>query len=77
MNALYLERTAKIMGLATTLGFTGPTDEFVKDILESGQRMSAMPNSGVRASARGGHSNEWMFFKHRIARGEKWTRGWS
>jgi L-fuculose-phosphate aldolase len=77
MNALYLERTAKIMGLATTLGFTGPTDEFVADILESGRRMSAMPNSGARTSARGGHSNEWMFFKHRIARGEKWTRGWS
>ena len=77
MNALYLERTAKIMGLVTTLGFTGPTDAFVSDILESGRRMSSMPNSGVRNAARGGHSNEWMFFKHRIARGEKWTRGWS
>jgi ribulose-5-phosphate 4-epimerase/fuculose-1-phosphate aldolase len=77
MNALYLERTAKIRGLATTLGFTGPPQEFVKEILESGRRMSAMPNSASRTSAREGHSNEWIFYKNRIARGEKWTRGWS
>jgi ribulose-5-phosphate 4-epimerase/fuculose-1-phosphate aldolase len=77
MNALYLERTAKIMGLARTLGFTGPTQEFMDEIVESGRRMQAKPDSGSRTAARGGHSNEWMYYKHRIARGEKWTRGWS
>ena len=77
MNALYLERTAKIIGLAKSLGFAGPSPEFVKEIIESGRRMSSMPNSGARNAARGGHSNEWMFYKHRLARGEKWNRGWS
>jgi 3,4-dihydroxyphthalate decarboxylase len=77
MNALYLERTAKILGLARTLGFSGPTEAFVHDMVDSGQRMSSLPDAGSRSSARGGHSNEWMYYKHRIARGERWTRGWN
>jgi ribulose-5-phosphate 4-epimerase/fuculose-1-phosphate aldolase len=77
MNALYLERTAKIQGLAMTLGFKGPTKEFMDEILESRRRLLAMPDAKDSKSARGGYSNEWMYYRNMIVRGEKWTRGWS
>lgn len=77
MNALYLERTAKIQGMAMSLGFKGPTREFMDEILESRRRLLALPDNQVGKSARGGYSNEWMYYRNLIARGERWTRGWS
>lgn len=77
MNAMYLERTAKIQGLAMTLGFTGPSKEFMDEILESRRRLLAKEDATESRSARGGYSNEWVYYKHKIQRGELWTRGWS
>lgn len=77
MNAMYLERTAKIQGLAMTLGFTGPTKEFQDEILESRRRLMQLEGAAESRGARGGYSNEWIYYKNKIARGELWTRGWS
>jgi 3,4-dihydroxyphthalate decarboxylase len=77
MNALYLERTAKIQGLAMTLGFAGPTREFMDEILESRRKLLSKPDAHEGRSARGGYSNEWMYYRNKIVRGERWTRGWS
>lgn len=77
MLAVYLERTAKIQGLAMTLGFTGPTKEFMAEIQESGRRLSALGDAAVSQAARGGYSNEWLFYRNKIRHGERWTRGWS
>ncbi len=77
MNAMYLERTAKIQGLATTLGFTGPTQDFLDDMMESGRRLGEQSLGVAYREARGGYSNEWTFYKHKLAQGQRWTRGWS
>jgi ribulose-5-phosphate 4-epimerase/fuculose-1-phosphate aldolase len=77
MLALYLERTAKIQGLAMSLGFTGPTPELVREIV--GSREILMRNiaaSGGR-EASGGYSNEWRYYRNKIRRGQTWTRGWN
>lgn len=77
MNALYLERTAKIQGLAAALGFGAPTSEFIEEIVASSRRNQSTPSVQERNRARGGHSNEWVYYKHKILKGERWTRGWS
>jgi ribulose-5-phosphate 4-epimerase/fuculose-1-phosphate aldolase len=77
MNALYLERTAKIQGLAMSLGFTGPTKEFQDEILESRRRLLSMDDNKENRGARAGYSNEWMYYKSKIMKGERWNRGWS
>jgi ribulose-5-phosphate 4-epimerase/fuculose-1-phosphate aldolase len=77
MTALYLERTAKIQGLAHALGFMGHDGELLDDMLESGRRLNAQPGSREHRAARGGHSNEWAYYRHKILKGERWTRGWS
>jgi hypothetical protein len=38
--------------------------------------LTGVHNDEYRKS-RGGYTNEWLYYKHRIARGERWTRGWS
>jgi hypothetical protein len=77
MHALYLERTAKIQGLAMTLGFPGPSQEFMDEIAESGRRLMNLGDASVSRAMRGGYSNEWLFYRNKIRRGERWTRGWS
>jgi ribulose-5-phosphate 4-epimerase/fuculose-1-phosphate aldolase len=77
MNALYLERTAKIQGLAMALGFTGPTREFMAEIQESSRKQQAMGTVEERHKLRGGYSNEWAYYTNKIRAGERWTRGWS
>jgi ribulose-5-phosphate 4-epimerase/fuculose-1-phosphate aldolase len=77
MNNVYLERTAKIQGLGHALGFGAPAEDFLDDMAESGRRLGAVPSSAEHLKARGGYSNEWTYYKHKIAKGERWTRGWS
>ncbi len=77
MNNVYIERTAKIQGLAHALGFTAPTQEFLDDMMESGRRLGEVPSSAAHLAARGGYSNEWTYYKHKLAQGQRWTRGWS
>jgi 3,4-dihydroxyphthalate decarboxylase len=77
MLALYLERTAKIQGLAMTLGFTGPSREFVAEIAGSRERLMRNIEASGSREAGGGYSNEWRYFRNKIRRGETWTRGWS
>ena len=77
MNAMYLERTAKIQGFAHSLGFTEPTQEFLDAMMESSRRLGAVPSSAAHLAARGGYSNEWTHYKHKLAQGLRWTRGWS
>ena len=43
----------------------------------SRRRLLAMENAGESRAARGGYSNEWIYYRNKIMRGELWTRGWS
>ncbi|MFM2129335.1 MAG: hypothetical protein RL477_881 [Pseudomonadota bacterium] len=75
-NNVYAERTAKIMGLARKLGYGGPDPEFVAEMIGSRELLTGNAAESYRRS-RGGYSNEWLYYRHRIAKGERWTRGWS
>jgi ribulose-5-phosphate 4-epimerase/fuculose-1-phosphate aldolase len=77
MNAVYLERTAKIQTMAMALGFKGPSQDFIDEILGSSRRRQGTTSVQERNRARGGYSNEWVYYKHKILQGERWTRGWS
>lgn len=76
MNNLYMERTAKIIGLSRTLGFRQTEPGFVAEMIGSRDRLTG-PGADDYRKVRGGYSNEWLYYKHRLAKGERWTRGWS
>lgn len=72
MNALYMERTAKIQAMAQILGFPGPTEEFLQQLGASKDKLFARPGR-IRRS----HSADWVYYADKIKKGKRWTRGWS
>jgi 3,4-dihydroxyphthalate decarboxylase len=71
MNALYMERTAKIMAMAELFGFSGIPDEFIDVLSESKTKLLS------RARTRMSHSADWNYYAEKIKKGESWTRGWT
>lgn len=71
LNALYMERTAKIMAMAQLFGFAGVTDEFVNVLTGSKTKLLS------RGKQQKNHSAEWNYYADKIKKGERWTRGWS
>lgn len=72
MHALYMERTAKILAIAHLLGFPGPTEDFLKELGASKEKLFAQPGR-----ARMAHSAEWSYYADKVKKGERWTRGWT
>ena len=72
MNALYMERTAKIQAIAHLLGFSGPTEDFLKELGASKDKLFAQPARNKMT-----HSAEWTYYADKIKKGERWTRGWT
>ena len=72
MHALYMERTAKIQAIAHLLGFAGPTEEFLKELGASKDKLFARPRRNKTA-----HSAEWTYYADKVRKGERWTRGWT
>ena len=68
INAVYMERTAKIMAMAQLFGFSGVPDEFFGELTSSKQKLLSR---GTRLS----HSAEWNYYADKIKKGERWTRG--
>jgi hypothetical protein len=66
-----MERTAKILAIAHLLGFTGPTEEFLKELGASKDKLFARPRGKTT------HSAEWNYYADKIKKKEKWTRGWT
>jgi ribulose-5-phosphate 4-epimerase/fuculose-1-phosphate aldolase len=72
MHALYMERTAKILAIARLLGFSGPTEDFLKELGASKEKLFAQPGR-----ARMAPSAEWGYYADKVKKGERWTRGWT
>jgi ribulose-5-phosphate 4-epimerase/fuculose-1-phosphate aldolase len=70
MNALYMERTAKIMAMAQLFGFRGVPDDFIDQLSSSKEKLLSR---GKRLP----HSAEWNYYAEKIKKGELWTRGWA
>lgn len=73
MNALYMERTAKIQVMAHLLGFTGATEEFLQEMDASKDKLFKTMRRGGRAA----HSAEWRYYADKVRKGEPWSRGWT
>jgi L-ribulose-5-phosphate 4-epimerase len=68
MNAVYMERTAKIMATAKLFGFTKVPDDFIETLAGSKEKLLTR---GKRMT----HSAEWNYYAEKIKRGETWNRG--
>jgi HCOMODA/2-hydroxy-3-carboxy-muconic semialdehyde decarboxylase len=68
MNALYMERTAKIMVTAQLFGFTGVPEDFIETLAGSKEKL-------LSRGPRMAHSAEWNYYAEKVKRGESWTRG--
>jgi L-fuculose-phosphate aldolase len=71
MTALYMERTAKIQAVAHLLGFSGPTEEFIRELTGSNEQLFSKLERSPRPSA------EWRYYADKIKKGERWSRGWT
>ncbi len=70
MNAVYMERTAKIMAMAQLFGYRGVPDDFISQLSSSKEKLLSR---GTRLS----HSAEWNYYAQMLKTGKTWTRGWS
>lgn len=71
MNALYMERTAKIMAIARLHGYQGPTTDALDTLTQSRKKLFRRPRDEMF------HSAEWNYFADKVKKGERWTRGWT
>jgi 3,4-dihydroxyphthalate decarboxylase len=71
INALYMERTAKIMAMARLHGYQGPTEESIQILSDSKKKLFTRPRAAMS------HSAEWNYYADKIKKGEHWTRGWT
>jgi len=71
INALYMERTARIVAIAGLHGYQGPTQESIQTLTGSREKLFRRPRDEMY------HSAEWNYFADKIKRGERWTRGWT
>jgi ribulose-5-phosphate 4-epimerase/fuculose-1-phosphate aldolase len=71
INALYMERTAKIMAMARLHGYQGPTKESIQILSDSKKKLFTRPRADMP------HSAEWNYYADKIKKGERWTRGWT
>jgi L-ribulose-5-phosphate 4-epimerase len=71
INALYMERTAKIMAIARLHGYRGTTPEWIQTLSGSREKLFRQPRDGMF------HSAEWNYYADKIKKGERWTRGWT
>ena len=71
INALYMERTAKIVAIAGLHGYQGPTQESIQTLTGSREKLFRRPRDEMYNSA------EWNYFADKIKKGERWTRGWT
>ena len=75
INAMYLERTAKMLFVAYQLGYEGPTDEFIETLDRTSEKRQAWVKTTGRDPETARHSYEWKYYSEKVRKGERWTRG--
>ena len=71
INALYMERTAKILAIAGLYGYQGPTPDAIETLTASRKKLLRRPRDEMF------HSADWNYYADKVKRGERWTRGWT
>ncbi len=67
-NAVYMERTAKIMAAAKLFGFTAVPNDFIETLAGSKEKL-------LTRGKRMPHSAEWNYYARLIKAGKTWNRG--
>lgn len=67
-NAVYMERTAKIMTTARLFGFNGVPEDFISTLAGSKEKL-------LSRGQRMAHSSEWNYYARKLQQGKTWTRG--
>ncbi len=67
-NAVYMERTAKIMAMAKLFGFKGVPKDFIEQLSGSKEKL-------LSRGKRMPHSSEWNYYARLIKQGKTWNRG--
>ena len=67
-NAVYMERTAKIMAMAKLFGFKEVPGDFIGQLSNSKEKLLSR---GPRLN----HSAEWNYYAQLVNKGERWNRG--
>ena len=67
-NAVYMERTAKIMAMAKLFGFTGVPKDFIAQLSGSKEKL-------LSRGKRMPHSSEWNHYARLLKQGKTWNRG--
>lgn len=75
LNAIYMERTAKIQHAAMLVGFRGVSEEFQGMLLENRKKVAERGKHLGRPQT--DHSDEWRYYARKIERGESWNRGFT
>ena len=75
INALYLERTAKMQAIANMLGFEKPDDGFMQEMKQSVEKLRNRVGKR-RRGAKDNYALEWNYYKRKVEKGEFWSRGW-
>ena len=74
-NAVYMERTAKLIQAARLLGFNGVDGAFQEEMAGNAQKMRERQRSISRPVVE--RSDDWRYYTRKMARGETWNRGWT
>ena len=72
INALYLERTAKMQAVANLLGFRGIDQKFLHQLQGSYAKLLTVQGK-TKPTDR--YAEEWRYYKRKVLRGEYWSRG--
>lgn len=74
-NAVYMERTAKIIQAARLLGFDHVDGAFREEMAGNAEKMRQRQASISRPQV--DHSDDWRYYARKLERGEPWNRGWT
>ena len=74
-NAVYMERTAKLIQAARLLGHEGVDGAFREEMAGNAQKMRERQRAINRPQVE--HSDDWRYYKRKLERGEPWNRGWT
>ena len=73
-HAVYMERTARMIFAARTLGFQDVSADFRQEMAGNAAKIQGRQASISRPKVE--HSDEWRYYTRKLEQGETWNRGW-
>ncbi len=77
LNAVHLERAAKVQTFARLMGYRGTTEENLEEAHASLQKLQARAKELGSQQQTAVYPPEWIYFEEKLKSGEMWNRGWT